>query len=388
MRYFFQCGNFADLSLAELVCVFESYGLIRDSIKNQGNGIFLIESNSIEVDDLRKVFKRLGGFIRYGLIIDNLEEFLPSFSENKKVVFGISVLNDTDIERKSIEKLSNDIKRSFREMGVSSRFVVPKGKELNEAQIRNNMILEEGFEFCIFDTKAGQLYGRTFGIQDVEAFVKRDLDKPVSDYSMGVLPQKLARIMCNLTGRRDGILWDPFCGSGTVLMEAAVLGFDILGSDIDEKAIFNSDKNIQWLRDEGLITGIRYNLFSLDIKNVERKVVKDLKRTNINAVVCEPFMGPPQKKILTDSKASLLLKDVESLYKHLFMILDQVVNSGFTAVIVIPSYRAMSGEKGLNVSQVIDKKWEVVNRKYTKGDLKWKRNNSIITRNIFILSKR
>lgn len=388
MRYYFQCGNFEELSLVEVSCVFESYGLNKDSIKNQGNGIFLVESNSITDAELSKVFKRLGGFIRYGLVIDNLEDFLPSFSDSKKVVFGISVLNDTPVEHKAIEKLSNDIKRSFKEMGIASRFLIPKGQELNEAQIRNNMVLNEGFEFCIFDTKLGQLYGKTLGIQDVEAFVKRDLDKPVSDYNMGVLPQKLARIMCNMTGKRDGILWDPFCGSGTVLMEAAVLGFDILGSDIDTNAIYNSEKNIQWLREEGIVIGIKYNLFPLDIKNVQKKLVKDLKRTNINAVVCEPFMGPPQRDIVTESKANILLNEVESLYKSLFSILDQIAGNGFKAVVVVPSYKTMSGEKTLSLSKILDKRWDILNKKYTKGDLKWKRNNSIITRNIFILSKR
>lgn len=125
---------------------------------------------------------------------------------------------------------------------------------------------------------------------------------------MGVLPQKLARIMCNLTGLKDGIIWDPFCGSGTVLMEAAMLGFDILGTDIDHKALSDSNENIQWLRDEGMISDTKYNLFPLDIKNVEKKIVKDIKRTGIAAVVCEPFMGPPQRKIMTVHKAELLFR--------------------------------------------------------------------------------
>ena len=167
-----------------------------------------------------------------------------------------------------------------------------------------------------------------------------------------------------------------------------MLGFDVLGSDIDIKAIENSDKNIQWLKDENLITGIKYNLFQLDIRNVEKRIVKDLKRTNISAVVCEPFMGPPQRKEVTESKADILLKDVEDLYISLFKILNEIAHSGFKLVLVIPSYKTIKGEKTINISQFAQKKWEVLNKKYTKGDLKWKRNNSIITRNIFILSKR
>jgi len=388
MRYFFQGGNFIDLSQAELICVFESYGVSRDYIKNAGQGMFLLEGSDIQEDILEKIFTRLGGFIRYGLVIDDLDSFLPLYSDMKKVTFGVSFLNMEDVDIKNVQKLSNEIKRYFKGINISSRFVIPKKSELNEAQLRNNEILQEGFEFCIFNTTSGQMYGKTLGIQDVQAFVKRDIEKPASDYDMGVLPQKLARIMCNLTGLKTGILWDPFCGSGTVLMEAAMLGFDILGTDIDHRALENTDKNIEWLREEGLISYTRYNLFSLDINNAEKKVVKDLKRTGINAVVCEPYMGPPQRKLLTEYKAKLLLEDIRTLYNSLFKILNEVSRQGFKIVLIIPSYKTVNGVICINISEFIDKKWDVLNKKYTKGDLKWERNNSIITRNIFILSKR
>ena len=388
MRYFFQGGNFIDLSQAELICVFESYGVSRDYIKNAGQGMFLLEGSDIQEDILEKIFTRLGGFIRYGLVIDDLDSFLPLYSDMKKVTFGVSFLNMEDVDIKNVQKLSNEIKRYFKGINISSRFVIPKKSELNEAQLRNNEILQEGFEFCIFNTTSGQMYGKTLGIQDVQAFVKRDIEKPASDYDMGVLPQKLARIMCNLTGLKTGILWDPFCGSGTVLMEAAMLGFDILGTDIDHRALENTDKNIEWLREEGLISYTRYNLFSLDINNAEKRVVKDLKRTGINAVVCEPYMGPPQRKLLTEYKAKLLLEDIRTLYNSLFKILNEVSRQGFKIVLIIPSYKTVNGVISINISEFIDKKWDVLNKKYTKGDLKWERNNSIITRNIFILSKR
>ena len=48
--------------------------------------------------------------------------------------------------------------------------------------------------------------------------------------------------MCNLTSLKEGILWDPFCGSGTILMEAAVLGFDIIGTDIDLRALESANR--------------------------------------------------------------------------------------------------------------------------------------------------
>ena len=205
---------------------------------------------------------------------------------------------------------------------------------------------------------------------------------------MGVLPQKLARIMCNLTGLQSGIIWDPFCGSGTILMEAAVLGFDVLGSDIDVNALNLANENMIWLSKEGIIKGIKYNLFQLDIYNVEKKVITDLRHTGINAVVCEPFMGPPQRKILSVSKANLLIENATKLYFSLFHVLNEISQKGFRVVIVLPSYKTNKGWIDMNISQFINKKWEVLNKKYSSQDLKWKRINSIIARNIFILEKK
>lgn len=388
MRYFFECGNFTDLSHAELVAVFTSYGISPDSIKRLSNFVLLVESSTITFETVQRIFNRLGGFIRYGEVIEDLDIFLKPYLKKEKVIFGISVLGSSDITLRDIQKLANDIKRNFKSSGISSRFLLPKKNELNAAQLSNNSVLENGFELCIFDSTVKRMYGKTLGIQDIGSFVKRDIDRPSVDFDMGVLPQKLARIMCNLTSLKEGILWDPFCGSGTVLMEGAVLGFDVMGTDIDLRALESANKNIQWLSSEGLIVGTKYNIFQLDIHNVERRVLKDIKRTNINCVVCEPFMGPPQRRSLSKSSAQLLLDDVKKLYVSLFTVLDTVASSGFKVVLVIPSYKSNSGWLTFNISELIGKRWEVLNRKYVSGDLKWSRINSIIARNIFILSKR
>jgi tRNA G10 N-methylase Trm11 len=388
MQYFFECGNFLEFSEAELCCVFESFGISKDTIKRTNSSILLVESKSISLSQLETIFQRLGGFVRYGEIIDNLDTFLNPYYERKRVTFGVSSLQSNGILFRDIQKLSNEIKRNFRKKNISSRFILPKKDILNAAQMINNNILKEGFELCIFDINDKRVYGKTLGIQDIEAFVKRDIQKPYTDFDMGVLPQKLARIMCNLTGLKEGIVWDPFCGSGTVLMEASVLDFDVLGSDIDIAALESTSKNLKWLSQEGIIHGTKFNVFYLDIHCVERKVVKDLKNTGIDAVVCEPFMGTAQRKVMSVKKAEGLLESVKKLYISLFEVLEKISSKGFKVVLIIPEYKTSKGWITFNVSELIGKKWNVLNRQYCPRDLKWRRNNSIITRNIFILSKR
>lgn len=389
MRYFFESGSFQNISQAELVCVFESFNISRDCIKKISDHIFLIENNNIEEGTLLRIFNRLGGFVRLGEIVDNLDVFLDKYTNSDKVTFGISLIDSRDIDIKNIQKLSNDIKRFFKERDIKVRFILPKNNELNAAQVIHNEIIDKGFELCIISSSNNEkIYGRTLSIQDIDSYIFRDENKPSADLEMGVLPHKLARMMCNLTSLKDGLIWDPFCGSGTILMEASILGFNILGSDIDERAIESAEKNIEWLHEEGVIGEIKYNIFDLDINRVPKKTLNTLKKTNINAIVCEPFMGPPQRKVISEFRAKELIEDVKILYRDLFSVLGSIGREGFKVVMIVPSYKTYSGWKTFNISEIIGKRWEVLNKKYCKEDLKWERNNSIISRNIFILSKR
>ena len=388
MQYFFECGHFVSLSIAELSAVLESYNISKDSLNKVSDTVVLVESNDVTPALADRIFNRLGGFVRYGEVVEDLDSFLKPYYEGDRVVFGISSIGDTDISVKDIQKLSNDIKRNFKKANISSRFLLPKKDELNAAQIINNDMLEKGFELCIFDTSLGRLYGKTRAIQNIDAFIKRDIDKPSTDFDMGVLPQKLARIMCNLTALRDGIIWDPFCGSGTVLMEAAVLGFDVLGSDIDVGALQTTKKNLEWLAKEGMINETMHNIFHLDISDTKKKKIKELKDTGIKAVVCEPFMGPPQRHVLSVNRLDEILGNIVPLYEDFFKVMEEVGSEGFKVVLVVPSYKTKKGWATFSLNDIIGKRWDILNGEYSSEDLKWSRINSIITRNIFILSKR
>ena len=99
-------------------------------------------------------------------------------------------------------------------------------------------------------------------------------------------------------------------------------------------------------------------------------------------------MGPVLTKVLSENRALELLDDVKRLYVSLFKVIEGISSKGFKVVLVIPSYRSSRGWVTFNISQLIGKKWDVMNRRYVSGDLKWSRINSIIPRNIFVLSKR
>lgn len=392
-QYFFQAGTFPDLSYTELVALFKMFNLNRDTIHIFSDDIFIIKSNDISEDILLKIFNRSGGFVRFGYIVENLENFLDEYIKAKeKVTFGLSILGENKREDiRYIKKLANEIKRGLKEYDISSRFLIPKGKDtqLNAAQIVNNEVLEKGFELSIIRNENEEIYAKTISIQDIEGYIERDMHRPFSDIDMGVLPPKLARMMINYTSLKEGIVWDPFCGSGTVLMESAVLGYNFLGSDIDNEALKHSEENILWLNEKGYMGNVVYDIFNFDVKNPDNRILKKLRNTNISAIVCEPYMGPPQKKIITERHAQILLKDVKKLYLDLFELLDEKIGiRGINMVLVIPSYKTDKGWKTFGIRDIASKRWELLNSEYSANrDLKWSRKNSIITRNIFILHR-
>ncbi|HRY22670.1 MAG TPA: DNA methyltransferase [Candidatus Dojkabacteria bacterium] len=398
-QYFFQAGSFPNLSYVELVSVFQLYGLSKDNIHLFTEDIFIIKSDDVTEEILSKIFNRLGGFVRYGEIIENTETFLKEFRKSEdRVVFGISLLGELDRldarkDNTFIKKLANQIKKGLRESGLSVRFLIPRGSsfELNAAQVLNNDILEKGFELSIIrnQERREEIYGNTIAIQDLEGYIERDMNRPYSDIKMGVLPPKLARMMINFAGLKDGTIWDPFCGSGTILMEAAVLGYNFLGSDIDENALYYSEENIKWLNKKGYIGDVVYELFKLDVTDPDKEIIKELKNTKIDAIICEPFMGPPQKDIVSEDRADNLLNSVKELYMSLFKMLDEEVGvRGSKMVLIIPSYKTNGGWKTFSIYDVISNRWELLNSELLPNkDLKWGRKNSIITRNIYILRR-
>jgi tRNA (guanine10-N2)-dimethyltransferase len=79
------------------------------------------------------------------------------------------------------------------------------------------------------------------------------------------LHPKIARAMVNLSQvKKQQTLLDPFCGTGGILLEAGLLGVNIIGSDIEQKMIDGSQKNLDFYHLKN------YRLYCADIGNVAR----------------------------------------------------------------------------------------------------------------------
>lgn len=81
------------------------------------------------------------------------------------------------------------------------------------------------------------------------AELKHDFQSRKADLRPGFSPvslsPKLARAMVNLTGSNTSIL-DPFCGTGGILIEAALIGLKAEGSDISKAMLEKSRTNLNY----------------------------------------------------------------------------------------------------------------------------------------------
>lgn len=95
----------------------------------------------------------------------------------------------------------------------------------------------------------------------------------------GSMSPKLARCMVNLTGvKKDDVVLDPFCGTGGILIEAGIMGMKVIGSDIDDKMVEGTIKNLEYC-------GINdHEVFREDARNLKL----DFK---VNAIATDPPYG-------------------------------------------------------------------------------------------------
>ena len=268
MRYFFILGNNPTLSIAEISAVFG----LNDNSKTEiiSQEIFLLETeNSF---DSAELIKKLGGVIKIGVIsnefnFDNQKiiaeaEKLIDTNYQGKIKFGISYYGNKQLNLKVI---GMEIKKCLREKNISVRWVISREKILSSVVVEQNKLISQGAEIVLIQKDNHVLIGKTLAVQPFKELSFRDYGRPGRDDYSGMLPPKLAQIMINLASvethdyasLHDMTILDPFCGSGTILTEAILMGYkNLIGSDISSKAIEDTKKNIVWIKNKFQISDL------------------------------------------------------------------------------------------------------------------------------------
>lgn len=148
-----------------------------------------------------------------------------------------------------------ELKKQLRKAGYSVRLVPNQEAALSTAQVLHNHLAgERGLEILLVRSGTQVIVARTTRVQDITAYAHRDQNRPKRDARVGMLPPKLAQTIINLATAEANphhgqIVLDPFCGTGVLLQEAQLMGFDTYGTDLEPRMVEYSQKNLDWLHD-------------------------------------------------------------------------------------------------------------------------------------------
>jgi len=321
----FILGRETILSLAEIKAFFLSSNLDFEIVYHKENKLIV----SIEkILDIPEVMRSLGGTIKICEVAnqtsthkDELAKYLDKYIPTGKIEFSINGFNALGIETKKVLKL----------MGRSARYIEAK----NTATVIYNNLIKGGadIEICnnqVFITKA---------IQPIEDFSKRDFGRPGRDDESGMLPPKLAMMMLNLaTQKKDKIVLDPFCGSGTIITEAILMGYkNIIGADVSPKAIADTSTNIKWLENMFNIDtrDLKIDIFISDIFDIAKKINNE----SVDAVVAEPYLGKPLRGSESRSTIESQATELKMLYTNSFAKFKKILKPNGIVVFIIPRFR-------------------------------------------------
>ncbi len=350
-QFIFIHGKNHELSIAELMS-------LTGKSSEEANAEFSV-FDLLEAKDL---MQRLGGTLKIAQAVSiletsanqdtvgrTIEKHFPEFMKGVtggRLLFGVSFYGGHG-DREFVEGKTKQLAKA-EGMRVSAAHA--KGSQLTHTEVLQKKVLRDGFEILMCTGRKHLYIAKTLAVHDPFEFRKRDLRKPVQR-SIYSIPPRLARIMINLSGARKGdIILDPFCGVGAILSEAALMGMRIIGIDTKDNCIGDTRKNLRWLENE-------YKIKIPDMGNAVRRedarwLSRHFRENSIDAIVTEPYMGPPLKRRPDRTRAMNILGGLRQLYEHSLREMLIVLKSGRRICMVSPTFIVKGKFYGLNMKEM------------------------------------
>lgn len=309
-------------------------------------------------------FKRLGGTIKTARILSQLEssdwpsaykflcQSLPQHLENidSKLTLGVSVYG-LEVDVKQLQRNLLGLKKLAKTAGKSLRIVPNKMLALNSAQVLHNQLTKKGgWELLFVRDGKKTILAQTLFVQDIEAYGARDQARPFRDARVGMLPPKLAQTIINLgigniyemeakNGQYEATILDPFCGTGVILQEALLMGYQAIGSDINPQMVDYSIKNIQWLHEKIGYTGFFRRAVVADAASGELPDIE-----SVDAVVSETYLGRPLNSLPALNKLQEIINDTNTIIQKFLANVGSQLKPGTRMCLAVPAWRKPSGE--------------------------------------------
>ena len=141
--------------------------------------------------------------------------------------------------------------------------------------------------------------------------------------------------MINFAGKTKTI-WDPFCGMGTLPMEALLMNKKVIASDISEEMTEATIKNIAWLK----------NKFKLDLNlddalEIFKHDATEFIDKKVDAVITEGYLGEPKRQPPLKKEVAKTDELLSELYAPFFQNMKK--NGIKTVIICLPVYKMEDG---------------------------------------------
>ena len=392
MKYLAVLGRQPQISLAELESLFSN-------VRHFSTGLATFTAENADIN-------RLGGTIKLAAKLDEKPlDYLKSLPDGK-ITIGVSDYSSKASPR-SAKSEALKLKQILVRHGRSVRVVESKDAVLSTATSLHNGLSGKNERKCEL-IKTNTEWYRVVGVQDIDAYAKRDQARPARDAKVGMLPPKLAQILINLCGPlpAGARILDPFCGTGVLLQEALLMGYSAYGTDISEKMVKYSEKNLEWFSREHcarnelpkanqrgacaaspVTTGAsvarsRENSFQVSVGDAT-----SYKWQPIDAVACEGYLGAPMSKPPAEIKLKEQKQECGAIILGFLKNLSPQIKPDTPVVIAVPAWLRPDGTYSrLEILDFIkDMGYNV--KDISREGLLYHRDDQIVARDIIILRK-
>lgn len=352
MQYLFLLGRDTKLSKLEIATYFLANNIAYSVFINTDKFLILDIKHPEKISFL-KVQKDLSGVTRIVKIYYSSKQVDSKILDkldvdyDKKLNYTISTI-DVDKEiRSDIELL---LKQKFKEERIKAIYKKPvshskKRSEKNYITNPDNFyswkIDQTGFEFFAIFVNDIYYFGITVSCFNPKINKFKDTKRPKikEKYNTSF---RIAGIMINLLGApKKSVIADPFCGTGTFLIEGLIKDYAVIGVDVDHDMIYCSKKNIEWAIKE------------FKIKNSSFKVLQGSSgkvKFRADNCVFEPYMGPFLKKIPSKEKSLKIVKELNEVYFDVFKNLYSNLNKHAKIVCILPEFKTFDNQT-IRISQ-------------------------------------
>jgi tRNA (guanine10-N2)-dimethyltransferase len=259
-----------------------------------------------------------------------------------KLTLGISAYG-FDVSPREVQKTGIILKQKLKTNDVSLRLIPNEDTAISSAASHHNKLglADNKKELLVIRSRSGKvIIAESIGAQNITAYALRDQKRPKRDAFVGMLPPKLAQIMINLAStegeKNVKTLLDPFCGTGVILQEAALMGYRVYGTDLADKMIDFSEANLTWLAESHHLQ-INSQLHPGDAMDTAWK-------QPIDAVACESYLGQPFSAPPSPSKLEQVRGNCDHIITTFLKNIGDQLQPGTPLCVGVPAWRSANGD--------------------------------------------